>query len=175
MEDICKELAKDIKKHKRIGKGEQGVIYDFGKTVMKVTKSKVNKELLERVSSAGISPKISGIHECDGLTYIEMENMTERFTASKYGDQMGRLVSQMIKAKVFHNDIHAENLMAKNGRLYFIDFDNSTLIDDMTKKEFDKEFKYHTSFTDETYSKRIPIAFTKAQMKTIMNVRNSLK
>ena len=134
MEQVCEELAKDIKKHKRIGKGKQGIIYDFGPRVIKATKSKVNKELLERVSSAGISPKIYAIHECDGLTYIEMENMTDRFIAEKYGDQMGRLVSQMIKAKVFHNDIHAENLMTKNGRLYFIDFDNSTLIDGMTKK-----------------------------------------
>ena len=88
---------------------------------------------------------------------------------------MARLVTQMVKAGILHNDIHAENLMVKNGILYFIDFENAICIDTLTQAEFDKEFKYHTSYTDETYSKRFPITFTPAQLKTIAKVRSSLK
>ena len=175
MDDICRQLAIDIKKHKRLGKGEQGVVYDFGSTVMRVSKGHTDTEILQRASESGISPKIYRAHECDGLSYIQMAKLTQPFIASKYGNQMARLVTQMIKAGIFHNDIHAENLMAANGKLYLIDFENATFIDGMTQAEFDKEFKYHSSYTDETYSKRIPIKFTATQMKTILGVRNSLR
>lgn len=175
MDEICKDIERDIKKHKVLGKGNQGVLYDFGTYVIKVTKTNVNKEILKRVSDAGVSPYIHNIHVCNGLTYILMDKLSEPFKASKYGNQMSRLVTQMIKAGVFHNDIHAENLMAKGGRLYFIDFDNATLISKMTKQEFDDSLKYHTSYTDETYSKRIKIPFSKTELSAINDVRNSLK
>lgn len=175
MEDICKKLSKEIKKKKLLGKGQQGLVYDMGGSVMKVTKGLVNIEVLKRASDSGIGPKLFGIYICDGNTYIHMEDMTDRFVAATHGKQMAALVTNMVKAGILHNDIHAENLMAKNGKLYFVDFDNATLIDNMTQKEFDKEFKYHTSYTDETYSKRFPIEFTAAQKKTIQAIRNKLQ
>jgi predicted unusual protein kinase regulating ubiquinone biosynthesis (AarF/ABC1/UbiB family) len=103
-----------------------------------------------------------------------MDKLTEPFKDSKYGNQIARLFTQMIVAGVFHNDIHAENLMAKAGRLYLIDFDNATIIDGMTQKQFDDTMRYHTSYTDETYSKRIPIKFTNTQRLAIQKVRNAL-
>jgi tRNA A-37 threonylcarbamoyl transferase component Bud32 len=103
-----------------------------------------------------------------------MDKLTDPFKNSKYGNQIAKLFTQMIVGGVFHNDIHAENLMAKGGRLYLIDFDNATLIPGMTKTEFDDTMKYHTSYTDETYSKRIPITFSKAQQSAIQKVRNGL-
>lgn len=174
MEDICKKLSKEIKKKKLLGKGQQGLVYDIGGSVIKVVKGLVNIEVLVRASDAGISPKLLGVYICDGYTYIHMEDMTDRFVADIHGKQMASLVTRMVKAGILHNDIHAENLMAKNGKLYFVDFDNATLIENMTQKEFDKEFQYHTSYTDETYSKRIPIEFTAAQKKTIEKVRKTL-
>jgi len=175
MEDICKKIEKDVAKSKVFGKGTQGVLYDLGTYVIKVSKGTVNAEILKRVSDAGVSPRIHGIYVCNGLSYVLMDKLTHSFKISKYGNQIARLVTQMIQAGVFHNDIHAENLMAKDGRLYFIDFDNATLIPGMTKKEFDDAFKYHTSYTDETYSKRIKTPFLKSQLSAIEAVRNSLK
>lgn len=174
MEDVCKKIEADIRKSRILGKGAQGVIYDFGNFIIKVSRGKLNREILKRVSDAGVSPRILQTYECNGLNYILMDKLTEPFKDSKHGNQISRLFTQMILAGVFHNDIHAENLMAKNGRLYLIDFDNATLIPTMTKKEFDDTMKFHTSYTDETYSKRIPVPFTKTQKAAIERVRNSL-
>lgn len=167
MEEICKEIEKDIKKSKALAKGTQGITYDLGEVVIKATKSQINDVILQRMSDAGVSPKVLNIYKCNGITYILMEKLTEPFKDSKHGNQVRNLMFKMIRAGVFHNDIHAENMMAKNGRLYFLDFDNASLIDNMTQKEFDEAFKYHTSYTDETYSKRIPIQFTEAQLKEL--------
>ena len=175
MEDICKTLETDIRKSKMLGKGAQGVVYDFGKYVVKVSKGTLNREILKRVSDAGVSPHIHEIYQCKGLTYILMDKLTHPFKDSKYGNQISRLFTQMIQAGVFHNDIHAENLMAKGGRLYLLDFDNATLISNMTKKEFDDAFRFHTSYTDETYSKRIPVPFTNTQKLAIQRIRDSLR
>lgn len=174
MDDICRQIEEDIRRNKVLGKGKQGVVYDVGKYVIKVSKGKVNKDILKRISDAGVTPHIHKIYECNGLTYLFMDKLTDAFKNSKYGNQISRLFTQMIVAGVFHNDIHAENLMAKAGRLYLIDFDNATLIPGMTKKQFDDAMKYHTSYTDETYSKRIPIQFTKTQTLAIQKVRNAL-
>ena len=171
MEEICKEIERDIKKSRVLGKGNQGVIYDMGEVVVKATKVKVDERVLYRAAAAGIGPKIVEIHKCNGITYIMMENMDEPFKDSKHGNQVRGLMMKMIRAGIFHNDIHAENMMTKNGRLYFVDFDNATLIDNMTGKEFDDALKYHMSYTDETYSKRIPLKFTPAQMKAILEMR----
>jgi tRNA A-37 threonylcarbamoyl transferase component Bud32 len=175
MEEICKKLSKEIQRKKLLGKGKQGVVYDLGSSVMKVRKGLVNNEILLKASDAGISPKVFGIFICDGCTYIHMEKLTEPFLAELHGKQMASLITRMVKAGILHNDIHAENLMAKNGTLYLIDFDNATFIDTLTQKEFDKEFQYHKSYTDETYSKRFPIEFTKAQTKVIESRRKKLK
>ena len=174
MDAICHQLETDIRKRRALGKGKQGVVYDFGTHVVKVSKSKVNRDILSRMSKAGVTPYIHKIHECNGLTYVFMDKLTDPFKNSKYGNQIAKLFTQMIVGGVFHNDIHAENLMAKGGRLYLIDFDNATLIPGMTQTEFDDTMKYHTSYTDETYSKRIPITFSKAQQSAIQKVRNGL-
>lgn len=174
MDDICRQIEKDIQKSKALGKGKQGVVYDFGKYVIKVSKGKINRDILKRMSHVGVTPHIHEIHECNGLTYVFMDKLTDSFMNTKYGNQISRLFTQMIIAGVFHNDIHAENLMAKAGRLYLIDFDNATSISGMTKKQFDDTMKYHTSYTDETYSKRIPVPFTKTQRLAIQKVRDSL-
>jgi tRNA A-37 threonylcarbamoyl transferase component Bud32 len=171
MEEICKELERDIKKSRVLGKGNQGVIYDMGEVVVKATKAKVDERVLHRAADAGVGPNIVEVHKCNGITYIMMENMDDPFKDSKHGNQVRGLMVKMIRAGIFHNDIHAENMMAKNGRLYFVDFDNATLIDDMTGKEFDDALKYHMSYTDETYSKRIPLNFTRAQMTAILEMR----
>lgn len=174
MEDICRQIEKDIQKSKALGKGKQGVVYDIGTYVIKVSKGKLNRDVLKRMSDAGVTPYIHKVYECNGLTYVLMDKLTEPFKDSKYGNQIARLFTQMIVAGVFHNDIHAENLMAKAGRLYLIDFDNATIIDGMTQKQFDDTMRYHTSYTDETYSKRIPIKFTNTQRLAIQKVRNAL-
>lgn len=171
MEELCKEIEKDIKKSRVLGKGTQGVIYDLGDVVVKATKVPINDEVLRRASAAGIGPKLLDIYRCNGITYILMENMDTPFKDSKYGNQVQSLIVRMIRAGIFHNDIHAENMMAKNGRLYFVDFDNATLIDTMTPQEFDEALKYHTSYTDETYSKRIPLKFTTREWNAIMKMR----
>ena len=171
MEELCKEIERDIKKSKVLGKGNQGVIYEMGNVVIKATKAKINKEVLQRASETGIGPKLVDVHECNGITYILMENMDSPFKDSKHGNQVQGLVFRMIRGGIFHNDIHAENMMAKNGRLYFVDFDNATLIKDMTPEEFDEALRYHMSYTDETYSKRIPLQFTKAHMNSILAMR----
>ena len=171
MELICKELERDIKKSRILGKGNQGVIYDMGEVVIKATKANVDERVLHRAADAGIGPKIVAIHKCNGITYIMMENMDVPFKDSKHGNQVRGLMVKMIRAGIFHNDIHAENMMAKNGRLYFVDFDNATLIENMTGEEFDDALKYHMSYTDETYSKRIPLNFTRAQMMAILEMR----
>jgi predicted Ser/Thr protein kinase len=171
MEAICKEIEQHIKKSRVLGKGNQGVIYDMGEVVVKATKAKVDERVLHRAASKGIGPKIIAIHKCNGITYVMMENMDEPFKDSKYGNQVRGLMYRMIRAGIFHNDIHAENMMTKDGRLYFVDFDNATMIEDMTGKEFDEALKYHISYTDETYSKRIPLNFTRAQMTAILEMR----
>jgi predicted Ser/Thr protein kinase len=171
MEEICREIERDIKKSRVLGKGNQGVIYDMGEIVVKATKAKVDERVIRRAADTGIGPKIMGIHKCNGITYIMMENMDDPFKDSKHGNQVRGLMYKMIRAGIFHNDVHAENMMAKNGRLYFVDFDNATLIEDMTSSEFDEALKYHMSYTDETYSKRIPLKFTAAQMKAILEMR----
>lgn len=174
MDDLCKMLKDDIKKRKKLGKGKQSVVYDFGKTVMRVSNRMINYEILHRASKAGIHPHIYGIYECGELTYIQMDKLTESFIAVKHGKQMASLVTRMVKAGILHNDIHAENLMAKDGKLFLIDFENSTLIDGITKEMFDKEFKYHSHYSDETYSKQFQIEFTSAQKKTINDVRKKI-
>jgi len=171
MEELCKEIERDIKKSKVLGKGNQGVVYEYGEIAIKATKQKINEEVLQRASDSGIGPKLVGVHVCNGITYILMENMDSPFKDSKHGNQVQGLVLKMIRAGIFHNDIHAENMMARNGRLYFVDFDNATLIKSMTPEEFDEALKYHMSYTDETYSKRIPLQFTKAQMNSILAMR----
>ncbi len=171
MEDLCKEIERDIKKSRVLGKGNQGVIYDMGEVVVKATKAKVDERVLHRSADARIGPNIVAVHKCGAITYIMMENMDEPFKDSKHGNQVRGLMYKTIRAGIFHNDVHAENMMAKNGQLYFVDFDNATLIDDMTGKEFDEALKYHMSYTDETYSKRIPLNFTRAQMTSILEMR----
>jgi hypothetical protein len=81
-------------------KGKQSIVYDFGKTVMRVSKRMRNYEILHRASKADIHPHIYGIYECGELTYFQMDKLTEPFVATEHGNQMVSQEYQVISGNL---------------------------------------------------------------------------
>lgn len=167
------ELVKSLPKMVKIAEGGFGTIYDVGNNrVMKVTKDKVDKDILELASSSGVGPRIYGFEECsDGKTYYIQQKLVNEFKP-EYASQLPDLVRRMFEAGFIHNDLHTENMMAdENGRLYLIDFDLSEMISKVGLSDggFRKNSKYFDMKTDE----EIPIPFTEDQMNRIRRIREN--
>lgn len=175
--EICRscyqmcELIKNLPKMVKLVEGGFGTIYDVGSNrVMKVTRDKVDREILELASKSGIGPRIFGFEECsDGKTYYIQQKLFHPFT-QEYASQLPELLTRAFEAGLLHNDLHTENMMAdEHGRLYLIDFDLSERI---SKVGFsDGAFRKNAKYTDMNTDTEIPIPFTENQMNRIRRIR----
>jgi hypothetical protein len=65
----------------KLGEGEFGSVYDVGNNrVMKVTRDKVDKNILDMASSSGVGPRIFGFEMCPtGETYYIQQKLVDQF------------------------------------------------------------------------------------------------
>lgn len=157
----------------KLAEGGFGTIYDVGNNrVMKVTRDKVDRTILELASSSGIGPRIFGFEECsDGKTYYIQQKLVNPFKP-EYLPQLPELVTRAFEAGLLHNDLHNENMMAdETGRLYLIDFDLSEMI---SKVGFsDGALRKNSKYLDMETDTEHPIQFTEDQMNRIRRIREN--
>lgn len=166
------ELIKTVPIMIKLAEGEFGTIYDVGNNqVMKVTKDKVDREILELASSSGIGPRIFGFEEClDGKTYYIQQKLVHPFR-QEYASQLPNLITRMFEAGFLHNDLHTDNMMAdESGRLYLIDFDAADKISKVGLS--DGSFRRHSKYLDMATDTEIPIQFTPQQLASIQRIRD---
>ena len=167
------ELLKDLSKMVKLGEGQFGTIYDVGNNrVMKFSKDKVDRQILELASSSGIGPRIYGFETCpDGRTYYIQQKLINNFKQS-YASQLPELLTRMFEAGLLHNDLHTENMMAdESGRLYLIDFDMAEMI---SKVGFSTgALRKHSKYLDMITDEYIPIQFTEVQMNRIKKIQET--
>jgi hypothetical protein len=167
------ELLKSLPKMVKLAEGQFGAIYDVGNNrVMKVTKDKVDRNILELGSSSGIGPRIFGFEACpDGRTYYIQQKLVNPFNP-EYASQLPELITHMIESGLLHNDLHTENMMAdETGRLYLIDFDMAEMISKVGFSE--GAFRNHSRYLDMNTEETIPIQFTEHQINRIRNIQEN--
>ena len=106
-------------------------------------------------SKIGISPKIYEAYKCDtGVGFI-METLpgdtykqflwsgalSNNYKINEYMDKLLKVVEKMHDKRIFHNDLHMNNVMINNDDIKIIDFGRSYHLKDNVPKEFDKYFK----------------------------------
>jgi len=165
------ELLKSLPQMVKLGEGEFGSVYDVGNNrVMKVTRDKVDKNILDMASSSGVGPRIFGFELCPtGETYYIQQKLVDQFKL-KYEQQLPELITRMFESGLLHNDLHTDNMMAdETGRLYLIDFDMTERIMDVGLTN--GSIRRHSSYLDIRTDTQIPIQFTETQMNRIKAIQ----
>lgn len=161
----------------KLGEGMQGKIYDIGNNqIIKIGLFHFNERIAQIASNTDISPKYYGKFSCRKTTYYIQEKLPFDYL-DLYISQIPELLTRMIEAGIFHNDIKKANMMAnKEGKLYLIDFDFGTLISDYGYEDFDKRLKNIRNEEECLENCLIPkFSFTIEQLKRIYKMRPSIQ
>jgi len=168
----CDTVVEHVATKNVIGEGAQGKVYPFDDKVLKIIYGSSNVDLLKRAASIGVAPPIYDVQVCKGFTYYVQKRLEKPFDPT-YAHQLPELVTRMIEHGMFHNDLHQNNMMVENGRLYLIDFDMASFVSDYGYKSFDSNVQHH-SFWEDLQGDTHPIHFTEGQVLRIRSVRPDL-
>lgn len=176
MEDLCDKHLFFKKKDSIIGQGAEGYVHEAcskkqiessSKRCGFVVKEKplhTETDIDEMAGKTGIGPQVF-VEVCPRAktTYLIQERLNGTLkdyiakhglstkTRKKLSDLIFRSIDIM---KIFHNDLHSENIMYKimpnrDIRFYLVDFSSAKKINDIGSIAFDKSLESHTYIENE--------------------------
>jgi predicted Ser/Thr protein kinase len=167
MQDLCNTHRWYRRKQSLVGSGTQSYIYQACKQqqklnpkcqyVVKELEPIYNTKYDELAANLGIGPNIF-MEKCNDKIYLIQErldgtllnllNSKETLNEKELNDLSNLIYDSIDMMNIFHNDLHAENVMYKiigqDKKFYLIDFSTAQPIDSTGFKQFDKKLAQHS-------------------------------